>query len=440
MIVQMSHFIKNLKTPIAIVGMGKSGEAAKRLLLHQGHDLKNILTFDGKLESAQFRDPISLIDQGKPGTLVVSPGVTLASGWIQEAIKNGVTITSEISLACATLDGEKIIGVTGSVGKSTTVSLLGAGLDAFSSKGFVGGNLGFPFADYAVDVLEGKRPRADWIVLELSSYQLENCQGLELDYSAITFLSSNHLERYNDLSHYYDTKWHILSLTKNAMFLNKQGGDLVEYFKNSKTSHNVFVVSQNDPQIKDLHLEEALLIGSHNQDNLALASALSQAAGWPPSSIEGMKKFQGLVHRLENLGYVNGIRFINDSKATAMDSVLIATAAAHSTLEASGTLFLLLGGKDKNHPWQDLKRLENLTPIEFIFFGECRDIAKSKSQLQGSSYASMQEAMDYCLLKAKKHDTILLSPGGTSLDAFKSFEDRGNVFKKIVSDYSNRGN
>ncbi|AHZ85710.1 UDP-N-acetylmuramoylalanine--D-glutamate ligase [Bdellovibrio bacteriovorus] len=435
MIVQMKEFIKNLKTPIAIVGMGKSGEAAKRLLTLAGHAPESILTFDGKLESAQFRDPQVLMNQ-KPGTLVVSPGVPLASAWIQDARKNGVQITSELSLACATLETEKMIGVTGSVGKSTTVSILGAGLEAFSKTGFVGGNLGTPFADYAADVIEGKRPRADWVILELSSYQLENCEGLSLDYSAITYLTSNHLERYDNLQHYYDTKWKILSLTKDALLLNREGGDLVEYFHKNGQPEQVKIISRSDKMLTSLQLEKAQLIGQHNQDNLALASALALSAKWPASAIEGMKSFKGLVHRLESVGTHKGIRFINDSKATAMDSVLIATAAAHDTLSKPGRLWLLLGGRDKNLPWQDLKALGNLKDIEFVFFGECREIAQTKSTLPGRSFARLGEALCDILGSAKPGDTVLLSPGGTSLDEFKSFEDRGNYFKKCVSEFT----
>nr|BFD61368.1 UDP-N-acetylmuramoyl-L-alanine--D-glutamate ligase [Bdellovibrio sp. HM001] len=436
MIVQMKEFIKNLKTPIAIVGMGKSGEAARRLLLLAGYAPESILTFDGKLESAHFRDPQALMSQGAPRTLVVSPGVPLASPWIQEARTKGVAITSEISLACATLENEKLIGITGSVGKSTTVSILGAGLHAFSKTGFVGGNLGTPFADYAADVLEKKRPRADWIILELSSYQLENCEGLELDYSAITYFTSNHLERYENLEHYYQTKWKILSLTKNVLLLNREGGDLVEYFNKNGSSQQIQVISRQDPSLQALHLEQAELIGQHNQDNLALASSLALAAGWPVTAIAGMKAFKGLAHRLESVGTVKGVRFINDSKATAMDSVLIAVTAAHDTLQSAGKLWVLLGGRDKNLPWQDLKPLEALQNTEFVFFGECRQTAQTKSTLPGKSFVSMQDAMEFILSQVKPADTVLLSPGGTSLDAFKSFEDRGDVFKAIVRDFA----
>ncbi|HWU44161.1 MAG TPA: UDP-N-acetylmuramoyl-L-alanine--D-glutamate ligase [Bdellovibrio sp.] len=434
----MNAFIKNLKTPIAIVGMGKSGEAAKRLLISAAVDAKNIFCFDGKLETADYRDANKLMSEVQPQTLVVSPGVSLAQDWIQKAKSSGVYITSEISLACSFLSTEKIIGVTGSVGKSTTVSLLQAGLASFSTRAFVGGNLGTPFAEYAADVLEKKRPVADWVVLELSSYQLENCAGMSLDFSAITYFTSNHLERYDNLQHYYDTKWRILSLTKRKLLLNAEGGDLIDYAKakNHGKDEQVRIISKKDVELKKWRLDEALLIGQHNQDNLALASALAMEAGWPSQAIQGMKRFQGLSHRLENLGETHGVRFINDSKATAMDSVLIAATAAFDTLAEGGKLFLLLGGRDKNLPWEQLNALASLKNVVFIFFGECREIAQKKSQLQGASFVKLSQALQHAFDQASSSDTVLLSPGGTSLDEFKSFEDRGNFFKKKIEEFA----
>lgn len=432
---QMRKIIKDLRvhipSPVAIVGMGKSGEAAKRLLLLGQFSVDDIATFDGKLPEADFSSPEKLMNEFQPKTLVISPGVPLSSAWIHNAKKQGVVITSEISLACSCLENEKLIGVTGSVGKSTTVSLLGAGLESFSKTGFVGGNLGTPFSAYAAEVLEG-RERADWIVLELSSYQLENCEGLSLDYSAITYLTPNHMERYDSLSEYYQTKWKIQELTKNQVFLNSRGGDLLADFAQKPKSEKVIPVSASDENIRSLKISQAKLIGSHNQDNLALASAVALAAGWPKAAIEGMKSFGGLAHRLENLGQIEGVRYINDSKATAMDSVLIAVQAAVESQGTQGVIWVLLGGKDKNLPWEQLSALTEYKNCRFIFFGECRELAQNKSGLPGESWPTLDLALVNIKPSLHPGDTLLLSPGGTSLDEFKGFEDRGNFFKKAV--------
>lgn len=426
----MKDYIKNLQTPIVIVGLGKSGHAALNLLRHFSFSNKDLKTFDARDESADFNTPEILLTF-EPKTLVVSPGVPLSLPWIKELRKKGCHITSELSLAASTLDSEKVIGVTGSVGKSTTVSILGAGALSFDKNAFIGGNLGIPFCEYALQTLTQKRPRASWIVLELSSYQLENCQNLILENSAITYLTANHLERYNSKDEYYLTKLEIAQITKNVCLLNAAGGDNLEFSK--KHASNKFVaVSKDDTNLKSLNLRDAILIGEHNQDNFAIAASLALVSKWPISSIEAMKAFSGLEHRLENLGYKNDVRFINDSKATALDSVQIAVAAAHATLAATGKLVVLLGGKDKNLPWENLNSLKNFDQIAFIFFGQCGKLAQEKSQLPGPCYPTLKEALEKVHSHLKAHDTLLLSPGGTSLDEFKSFEDRGYFFKKFV--------
>lgn len=424
-----THPLK-LPTPIAIVGMGKSGEAAKRLLLAAGVEAKDFFTFDQKQPGANYSDPEKLFKEVAPKTLVVSPGVPLASPWIQKALSEGAFLTSETSLACQFLTSEKMIGVTGSVGKSTTVSLLGQGLSNFSKSYFVGGNLGTPFSDYAADLLLGLRKKADWVVLELSSYQLENCDGLQLDYSGITYLTANHLERYPSLLEYYETKWKILGITKHKLVLNSQGGDLASFSADRDPEKVVYSDRQSERMLR-FSLPSAKLIGDHNQDNLALAIEIALHAGWPEESIMAMKDFRGLAHRLEYVDEVRGIRFVNDSKATAIDSVLIAVEAAAASRTA-GNLFVLLGGRDKNLPWLKLMTLKEIPQIHFIFFGECRQIAQNQSKLPGPSFAHLKEALDHCLMNARANDTVLLSPGGTSLDEFKSFEERGDFFKSQI--------
>lgn len=423
-----------IQTPVAIVGMARSGESAERFLLARGLKREDVLTFDQKAP-AQFKDPQTLMSQGKPKTLVVSPGVPLKSSWIIEAQKSGVIITSEINLACEVLADEKVIGVTGSLGKSTTVSLLGAGLAAFDKNAFVGGNLGTPFCDYALGVLTGKRPRAQWIVLELSSYQLENCKDLKLDHSAITFLSANHMERYNSLKDYYLTKWRMIDQTSGSMFLNKNGGDLVGFAEKQPEFSRCVVVSRQDKDLMPHALSQSALLGSHNQDNLALASQIALHCHWPISAIQGMKGFEGLEHRLENVGIFDGVRYINDSKATALDSVITAAEVAHEYLAPNGRLHILLGGRDKNLPWEEISEIGILPRTYFSFFGEGRAVAQDKSGLSGPQFATLGEALNDIFAHVQSNDIVLLSPGGTSLDEFKSFEDRGRVFKEKVKGF-----
>ncbi len=423
-----------IQTPVAIVGMAKSGESAERLLLARGLKREDILTFDQKAP-AQFSDPLKLMAIGRPKTLVVSPGVPLKSSWIIDAQNADVVITSEINLACECLADEKIIGVTGSLGKSTTVSLLEAGLAAFDKTAFVGGNLGTPFCEYAYGIITGKRARAKWIVLELSSYQLENCAHLRLDHSAITFLSANHMERYESLKHYYLTKWQLLEKTKGALFLNKNGGDLLGFAEKQPGFFKCRIVSRDDKNLIPHALSQSVLLGPHNQDNLAMAAQMALHCHWPISSLQAMKSFRGLEHRLENMGIFNGVQYINDSKATALDSVLTAVAVAFEYLSPQSTLHVLLGGRNKRLTWEDLQPLGHLPRIQFLFFGECRGVAQEKSLLPGQQFLKLEDALNCVLPQAKSGDIVLLSPGGTSLDEFAGFEARGHFFKKTVANF-----
>lgn len=416
-----------MQTSFVVIGIGKSGTAAKNLLLASGTPAASIHTFDEKNKDADFTqwDQLNALSVG---TLVISPGVPLASDHITALKNKGWKITSEINLACAHLTDEILIGITGSVGKSTVTSLLGEALRADDANAFVGGNLGIPFAEYALQLITQKK-KAKYIVIELSSYQLENCTDLKLDYSAITFLSSNHLERYPSADAYYMTKCEIGTKTKHLCILNESSKDLVQY--KSRIPGKTELVSFQKSNEKT-YLEKSQLIGEHNLDNLAVALKLAQHLQLSNKALEAMIQFKGLFHRLETVGTFNGSLFINDSKATAMDSVLVATQAALTKTEKTKKLYLLLGGKDKNLPWNELNALSQYSNIHFIFFGQCGEIAQLKSQLVGALYTKLGDAVKHVLKNIQPGDVVLLSPGGTSLDEFKNFEDRGNYFKDLI--------
>ncbi len=420
-------YIENLKTPIAIIGLGKSGTSALALLREFGFKEAQLATYDAKESSATFNTVEKLLFFS-PKTLVVSPGVPLNSSWIQTLVAGGVAITSEINLAASLLTTEKIIGVTGSVGKSTVVSLLGVGATSFDKNAFIGGNIGIPFCDYALEVLRG-RPRANWVVLELSSFQLENCEKLSLSYSIVSFLSSNHLERYASLEDYYSKKLLITAITKELCLFNKSSKDCNIYAPRSKSEYKL-VNAQNFSNYE--LLPRVFLIGPHNKDNFSLASEMGQICKWPESSLIEMTRYPGLPHRMEFVVEINGVTFINDSKATAMDSVLVAANGCLENISAEGRVYILLGGKDKNLPWEELAAFDGNEKILPVFFGACGELAQKKSGLAGERFEKLGSAINFCQKRSKPRDIVLLSPGGTSLDEFRNFEERGNFFKTIV--------
>ncbi|RZA08326.1 MAG: UDP-N-acetylmuramoyl-L-alanine--D-glutamate ligase [Proteobacteria bacterium] len=414
--------------------MGLSGEAAKRLLKRNGVKPSDLITFDDKPGAANYSDPQKMMDEKNPRTLVVSPGYPLSKEWIQDFVEHGGEVTSELALGLHYLTSERVIGVTGAVGKSTTVSLLEAGLAQFSPDSFVGGNIGKPLADYVADLQENKRKRAPWIVLELSSYQLENCGNLECEYSAITYLTANHVDRYESVEAYYDTKWELVKRTRRAVILNLNGGELKRYAKGRDAGAQLLWTDQNDQEIEHFEIENAKLLGSHNQDNIAVATKLAREAGWPAAAIQGMKDFPGLSHRMENLGERSGVRFVNDSKATTMESVRTAAFGIYNQMDRKKSLVLMLGGKDKNLPWEELKELYKIQKIKPVYFGAVAERAFQGVGLEGPRFAKLGDALKEVKKIAEKGDTVLLSPGGTSLDEFKNFEERGKFFTDKVKE------
>lgn len=422
-----ASYIKNLKTPIAVIGLGKSGNSALNLLKEFDFQFPELVTFDEKDPLANLQNPDQILALS-PKTLVVSPGVPLNSSWIQKLISNGAHLTSEITLASSLMTTEKIIGVTGSVAKSTVVSLLGVGAKSFDENTFVGGNLGIPFCNYALNLIKGG-PKSSWVILELSSYQLENCARLSLDYSIITYLSPNHLERYSGLEDYYQTKLKITSITKKLCLYNKTSKDCEKYSVQSKSKYNL-VHADNffHPEL----LRRVSLIGTHNKDNFAVAAELARICGWPEKSFQEMSRYKGLPHRLEIVTASNGVTYVNDSKATAMDSVLVAVSGCAEKISEKSTLFLLLGGKDKNLPWNELSILASNNRVAPVFFGACGLLAKQKANLSGEYFEKLGSAINYCQRRAQSGDIVLLSPGGTSLDEFKNFEERGDFFKSLA--------
>ena len=431
-----TNYFSELPLPIAIVGLGVTGAAIYELLLIAGISKESLLTFDEHSHNAQFKTGETLIDIGKPKTLIVSPGVPLSSPWILKAKNDGIFITSELSLANRFLTSERVIAITGSVGKSTTTCLLRAALEKFCPSYFVGGNLGIPLARYVIELLQNQREIAEWIVLELSSYQLENYPELKAEFSSVTYLTSNHLERYPDKEAYYETKWILQKYTSKYLILNQNGGELKDWLQSKSQSVPWKWVDRNIGLMNQYHLKDCQLLGSHNLDNIALAAEIVNLAEWPTIAYEGLRSFRGLPHRVENLGTAKGIRFINDSKATTIESVKTALTSTLESIPPNNILHLLIGGKDKNLPWNDLGFLKNNNQIKLYFFGDCKSVAQSKSGLKGPLFSTMLESCSTALSNAKPGDTILLSPGGTSFDEFKNFEHRGEVFKTFVEKLS----
>jgi UDP-N-acetylmuramoylalanine--D-glutamate ligase len=219
------------------------------------------------------------------------------------------------------------------------------------------------------------------------------------------------------------------------LVLNRRGGDLWD-FANHKSKPVVKRrwIDGSDPWFKHFKPLRAQILGSHNQDNLAVAFAIAEELGWPEQAYEAMLAFCGLPHRVENLGEFNGVRFVNDSKATTMESVKIAVKSVLDTVPEGAKLLLLLGGKDKDLPWRELADLGKEPKVEVIFFGSCAEKAKIISSLNGPTVSRLKDTFPLIAIDTKPGDTVLLCPGGTSLDEFKNFEERGREFARMVKE------
>jgi len=418
------------QTPIGIVGIGISGRSAHNLLKSMGYPSDTIFTFDDFAQNADSNDPQEFIKNFAPKTLIVSPGYPLQTPWLQEFIRNGGEISSELTLASTVLKDEKIIAVSGSVGKSTVVSLLEAGFPENKKNIFVGGNLGSPLANYALQILNNKRTRADWIILELSSFQLENCNNLQCDYAAITSFFPNHLERYKSLNDYYETKWKLLNITKSKFFLNSFGGEILVFSQNKENNKKITWLNEKNLPFSTQETANSSLIGNHNFQNLQFSAFIAEMCGWDKSYKTKMLSFSGLPHRIQNLGIHQGVHFIDDSKSTSIESIKCAI----DCFKEIDRLLLLLGGRDKNLPWEQLTQLKQQSNLIPIFFGESAEIIKKRTRLLGNTFPTLKAAMIELKKMTKPHDTVLLSPGGTSHDEFKNFVDRGEFFQNFITE------
>lgn len=422
--------MKNQK--YAVIGMGVSGQAAYNLLKTMGISSQQRTTFDTNSKLAAYFDPEKMLAEFQPTTLVVSPGVPLALPWIAQFPGE---VTNELRLSLPVLEKETIVGVTGSQGKSTVVALLEAALEASGQPYFVGGNYGTPLATYVCDLLQEKRQRARYLALELSSYQLENCQGLRLNYSAITNFADNHLDRYPDREAYFDAKWNIARQTQDCVYLNKHDANLMQ-FAHEKVKQESLNAGVEEVRTSD---SPCALLGSFNKQNLGLAESLVKAMQLPAKAIAAMQAFPGLPHRLEFLGEADGVRYINDSKATTIDSVLAAIANVLPTTKKR--LFVLLGGKDKNLPWRNLHVLQTNEKVIPVAFGESvakvQAVFSTPSSQAGTkqflSYPTMMAALTATKKATAPGDTVLLSPGGSSLDEFSGFAERGDRFRDFFA-------
>ncbi len=443
------HFVRTMDIPnkVLIVGLGTTGVGVAKFLHKLG---KHITITDMKSEeeltpSLKALKGVKFV--GRFGAhneddflthplIVVSPGIDSELPYLKEAKKSGVRVIGEMELAYGYIK-EPIIAITGTNGKTTTTTLIGKIFKKAYGNVFVGGNIGNPLINY---VLEGKK--APYIILEVSSFQLETIEAFHPHTAILLNITEDHLDRYRSYDEYKEAKYRIFenqterdyavihknmnlgNMVKAKTFYFSIGTALEEgtYFSNGM----MYVRLQGKEFVYKRELSP--LVGIHNTENLLVALLSSHIYGIEKHIIEEvLRNFRGLPHRVEPVREMKGVRFINDSKATNVD-------AAKRALESMDTkVILIAGGKDKGGSYRTI--IEFMDKIKaLILIGEAKE--KIMGELGGYVETYVEKdlygAVDRAWKIAQKGDTVLFSPMCSSFDMFKDYKERGNTFKNIV--------
>ena len=349
---------------------------------------------------------------------------------IQLAIKNKVKIINEIDLFVETKPKAKIVGITGTNGKSTTVALLFHILNFNKIKCVIGGNYGFPACKI-------KDPGEDGvIILELSSYQLDGAKQLSLDLASITNITPDHLDYHETFYKYKLSKLKIIDFLKaNGAFIFNVENKLLNETVNHKKYKSVNIIKIKNNEFLNFINDNDHLRGLHNQVNGSIAITIARHLNITDNKIKiAIKHFKGLPHRMEPVHISNRIKIINDSKSTNGES----TAAA---LQSFDNIFWIVGGQPKSGGIGDSKKfLDKVLEVFLIgnstnFF--CKEISKFKKDLSIHHCFTLEKATQLAINKGTtsnlKSYVILFSPSAASFDQFQNFEERGNKFKEIVN-------
>ncbi len=445
-----------------VLGAGKSGIASAKFLAKRGavvalHDKRAQAEWSEEARSLKS-EKIGLMDGKIPSWLldqidlvVISPGVptnTIPAKYVDR--KDGEVI-GEVELAYRFMKG-RIVAITGSNGKTTTTTLIGEILKNAGIETQVGGNIGTALITLAETSTENS-----WTVCELSSFQLETIRDFRPNVAIALNVTPNHLDRYDFFTDYAAAKYRIFmnQTAEDVAILNADDEITASWATNLKA--NVVLFSTARELKEGLFLrgrdlicrangkekvlttrDEMTLRGIHNVQNVLASLAAGLACGASPDSMrETIREFKAVEHRLEFAGEIDNVKFFNDSKATSVDATL---KALEALAEEAGKIVLILGGLGKNAPYAPLAGLVKENVRTLITIGA--DAENIENQLK--DYAriiradSMKDAAEKSLEAAEKGDSVLLAPACASFDMFKSFEERGRIFKQEVENLTRK--
>jgi UDP-N-acetylmuramoylalanine--D-glutamate ligase len=442
-------------TSAVIVGLGKTGFSCARYLLEHGWQIAVTDTRENPPELAKLRALDSSVPVRLGGLdakllddalyVVVSPGVSLADPFFVEARRRGLDIVGDVELFARAVDAP-VVGITGTNGKSTVTTLIGRMASRAGMNVRVGGNLGEPALDL-LSASESDARKTELYVLELSSYQLESTQSLDLKAAAVLNVTPDHMDRYPTIEDYAASKARIFTRCDTAVInlddplvvaMVQPGQRTLGFSLRASIGAEYAVVTGLDSKWWLARRGELLLpvsamkiAGLHNAANALAALALGEALGLPLDvMLDELREFPGLPHRSQWVADVNGVTYVNDSKGTNVGATLAAVAGM------SGPLVMLAGGDGKNQDFGPLADAFRGKVRHAVLIG--RDAPAIELALRGvctvERAATLEDAVRAAAAAAKPGDTVLLSPACASLDMFRDYTHRGAVFTQAVKD------
>jgi UDP-N-acetylmuramoylalanine--D-glutamate ligase len=438
-----------------IVGLGKTGFSCARYLHTHGWrvavtdtrekppELARLQAFDPSIPLRLGGLEENLLDDAL--VVVVSPGVSLSEPFFVEARRRGLDIVGDIELFARAVDAP-VVGITGTNGKSTVTTLVGRMASRAGLNVRVGGNLGEP----ALDLLaasESDARKTELYVLELSSYQLESTESLDLKAAVVLNVTPDHMDRYGTIEDYAAAKARIFARCDTAVInlddplvvaMPAPGQATLGFSLRASIGAEYSVAQDGDSKWwltrrgeRLLALSEMKITGLHNAANALASLALGEALGLPlESMLDELREFTGLPHRSQWVADVNGVTYVNDSKGTNVGATLAAVAGM------AGPLVMIAGGDGKNQDFSPLAEAFRGKVRHCVLIG--RDAPAIAKALQGvcpvERAATLEDAVRAAARAAKPGDTVLLSPACASLDMFRDYAHRGAVFTQAVKE------
>jgi UDP-N-acetylmuramoylalanine--D-glutamate ligase len=450
---------------VLILGAARQGLALARFLSRRGavvtlsdqkpgEQMKSV--HDALADVPQVRlafggHPLTLLDE--TDLLCLSGGIPLTLPVVIEARRRGIPISNDSQIFMEAVPC-RVIGITGSAGKTTTTTLVGRMAEASVTaphKAWVGGNIGLPLIEYLDEINPD-----DTVILELSSFQLDQ-MTLSPQVAAILNITPNHLDRHGTMQIYIAAKSRILTFQAPADAAVLGSDDPVAWGLSGEVRGKLISFGLKQPgkgqtgtfyQSGRLYLQDGssitelmeqnviLLRGEHNLLNVLAACAIAHAAGFPVEAMrKGVLGFNGVPHRLEYVRQFEGVDWYNDSIATAPERSMAAIRSFNEPL------VLMLGGRDKDLPWKELAELVHQRVDHVVVFGEASEkilnalgpVKNGQRPYTVSQCQGLQEAIHMAASVSQPGDVVLLSPGGTSFDEFIDFEQRGERFRLWVN-------